>query len=228
MKTVSVFRLTGPRSNSKQARLLVVLLWAALLMSVLSQAALAQADAFCGEFTGRGLDYTNAQLRSQHLGVVERVHFTEDVRTLRRGATGHLVSDIEYVLNWFPNHHGALDALARLAVREGTTHPNRARADIECRFRWARQAQPRDAMVPVIRGIYYQRLGRYSDAREQFLAASNLDPENPEVHYNLGLALVRLGDYDNARIHAAEAYGRGYPLPGLRNLLSRAGHPLDD
>ena len=187
----------------------------------------AQEAFWCPEFTGTGLDYNDMQNRGR-LNVVERVHFTEDVRTLRRGATSYLARDIEFVLNVFPNHPQALDALSRLAVREGASQPGRARADIECRFQWAIERNPQDAMVRVIRGIYYHRVGRHNDAREQLRIAVELAPENPEVHYNLGLVLVQLRDFENARIHAAEAYSRGYPLPGLRNLLSRAGHPLDD
>jgi hypothetical protein len=188
----------------------------------------AQGTAVCPAFTGHGHDYTNAQLRGRHLAIVEQWHFTEDVRALRRGVGTYVIGDLEYVLNWFPNHHPALDALVRLALREGTTQPQHAKADIECRFEWAIQTQPRDAMVRVIRANYYHRLGRHNDAREQLRIALTLAPDDPEVHYNLGLALYRLGDYENARIHAAEAYGRGYPLPGLRNMLARAGYPLDD
>lgn len=228
MRKTSVNEAMGRNSRGMLSGVAAVLWFSAVFLLWLPQTTLAQADVFCPEYTGRGLDYTNAQLRSRHLGVVERVHFTEDVRSLRRGATGYLAPDIEYVLNWFPNHHGALDALARLAVREGTGQPRHASAHIECRFRWARQTQPRDAMVPVIRGIYYQRLGRLEDAREQLELALGLEPDSAEVHYNLGLALVRLGDYERARTHAREAYARGYPLPGLRDQLSRAGHPLDD
>ena len=187
----------------------------------------AQETAWCPEFTGAGLDYNDSQNRAR-LNVVERVHFTDDVRTLRRGSTGYLIQDIEFVLNVFPNHPQALDALSRLVVREGASQPNRARASIECRFHRAFQRNPQDAMVRVIRGIHYHRLGRHNDAREQLRIAVELAPENPEAHYNLGLILVQLRDFENARIHAAEAYSRGYPLPGLRNLLSRAGHPLDD
>ena len=198
-----------------------------MVLMILPGFAPAQEASWCPEFTGRGLDYNEMKNRAR-LDVVERVHFTEDVRTLRRGATSYLARDIEFVLNSFPNHPQALDALSRLAVREGATQPGRARVDIECRFQWAIQRNPQDAMVRVIRGIYYHRVGRHNDAREQLRIAVELAPENPEVHYNLGLILLQLRDFENARIHAAEAYSRSYPLPGLRNMLDRAGYPLED
>lgn len=181
--------------------------------------------AVCPEFRGRGLDYTNHADRKQ-LGIVEKFHFTEDVRTLRKGASSFLVDDLEYVLNFFPNHHPALNALTRLCLREGTTRPKHADADLECRFLWAMKAQPKDAMVPVIQGVYYLRAGQNDKAIKSLERAAKLAPENPEVHYNLGLALYKLEDYERARTHAKKAYQGGYPLPGLRNLLKEAGYPL--
>lgn len=213
----------GARTTSGSSLLLALIFFLAV-------PPVAQAGVWCGELTRQygPYDYTNPQHRARHLGVVERVHFTEDVRTLRKGSTSYLARDIEYVLNWFPNHHQALDAFVRLALREGTTRPERSSSDIECRFQWAIQIQPRDAMVRVIRANYYHRSGRPGDAREQLHAAMQLEPENPEVHYNLGLALVNLRDFENARTHAEEAYRGGYPLPGLRNMLERAGYPLQE
>jgi tetratricopeptide (TPR) repeat protein len=181
--------------------------------------------AVCPEFTGKGRDYTNHADRKQ-LGIVEKFHFTEDVRTLRKGASSYLIDDLEYVLNFFPNHHPALNALARLCLREGTTRPRHADADLECRFLWAKRAQPKDAMVPVIQGVYYLRAGESQKAIEALEKAASLAPENPEVHYNLGLALFKLEDYERARTHARKAYRGGYPLPGLRNMLKEAGYPL--
>lgn len=183
------------------------------------------ADTWCGDPPGRALDYLNERHR-QHLGVVERVHFTDDVRTLRRGATGSIAGDIDYVLNWFANHHGALDAMARLAVREGTNVPRRASWPVECRFHWAARVNPRDGMVPLIRGMYHHRSGDDVSARQYLERAVDLSPNNPEIRYNAGLILFRLGHYEAARNHARRAYSLGHPLPGLRNMLAEAGYPL--
>lgn len=182
---------------------------------------------FCPEYTGRGLDYTNPENQGR-LDSIADVHFTEDVRMLRRGSTTYLARDIEYLLNWSPNHHQALAALTRLALREGKTTPDRARVDLECRFLWARKTQPRDAMVLVIQGSYYSRAGRFEEAKKTLKEAARMAPENPEINYNLGLALYNLEDYESARSYARKAYNGGYPLPGLRNMLERAGYPLSD
>lgn len=186
----------------------------------------------CGEPShpeGGPYDYT---IRNKHnikyLQIVENHHFTEDVRTLRKGATTFVINDLEYVLNWFPNHHPALEAFTRLAAREGTTRPMRAHYDIECRFQWAHEVAPTDAMVYVIRGLYYARTDRNDEARRMLEKAVDMDPSHPEVHYNLGLVLFRLKDYEAARSHAKQAYALGYPLPGLKNMLEEAGYSLSE
>jgi len=38
--------------------------------------------------------------------------------------------------------------------------------------------------------------------------------------------LMDLKDFPAAQDHARRAYELGYPLPGLRDRLARAGHPL--
>jgi len=189
-----------------------------------------QAQEICGKHTHPTgpFDYTNRAHTAKYLNIVEKHHFTEDVRTLRKGATTHLIGDLEYVLNWFPNHHPALDALTRLAAREGTTRPMRSRVDIECRFQWAHDIAPGDAMVYVIRGLYYARTDRNQEARKALQQAVDLEPRHPEIHYNLGLVLFRLNEYEAARTHARQAYELGYPLPGLKNMLEEAGYSLSD
>ncbi|MDZ7803491.1 tetratricopeptide repeat protein [Thiohalophilus sp.] len=170
-----------------------------------------------------------AKYTEKYLGMVEGYHFTDDVKNLRKGAsTSRIIDDLEYVLNWFPNHHQALDAISRLAVREGTTRPQGADYDLECRFKWAHDVAPHDAMVYVIHGLYYARMSRNKEARSALQKAVDMNPHHPEIQYNLGLVLYKLGDYEKARVHARKAYELGYPLPGLKNLLKDAGYSLAD
>ncbi|WP_420796964.1 tetratricopeptide repeat protein [Ectothiorhodospira variabilis] len=70
------------------------------------------------------------------------------------------------------------------------------------------------------------RTGDQAAAKEQLVKASELDSENPEAHYNMGLLFYRLSEYERALSHAKEAYSAGYPLPGLRNLLEGRGYAL--
>ena len=42
---------------------------------------------------------------------------------------------------------------------------------------------------------------RYEEAIREYEKALELDPQHPAIHRNLGLALIRLGRYDEAVVH---------------------------
>jgi Tfp pilus assembly protein PilF len=173
--------------------------------------------------TNPGGDYMNPTDRAG-LGVVEEYHFTPAVRGLVRGSTGALGDDIGYVLEHFPNHHGALAAMARLAQREKTGRPKGASLTVLCYFERAVRFAPQDATVRTLYGGYLLAAGREADALEQMQAAVRLSPDDAAANYNLGLLYMRRKQYDLARDHAAKAYAAGFPLPGLKRQLQAAGH----
>jgi tetratricopeptide (TPR) repeat protein len=72
---------------------------------------------------------------------------------------------------------------------------------------------------------YLYKEGEYKRARE-VLERGMREVAEPtaEMHYFLGLILLRQDDYDAARVQAEEAYRLGYPLPGLRRKLQALGH----
>lgn len=182
----------------------------------------------CGPLDGGGygpFDYTNMVHRRENLPVVERHHFNNDVYELRRGMTSRRgpLTDIDYTLRAFPNHHHALDAMARLHLREGTAHLPGGRYSIDCWFERAMRWRPQDGMIRLIYGIYLFRADRLTDSEREMVTATELLPDSPEPHYNLGLLYVRKRDYESARTHAERAYELGHPLPGLRNQLTRLG-----
>jgi tetratricopeptide (TPR) repeat protein len=51
--------------------------------------------------------------------------------------------------------------------------------------------------------------------------------QSAEISHFLALLLLQQGHYEESRTFARQAYANGYPLPGLRDLLARAGYPLD-
>lgn len=169
-----------------------------------------------------GGDYTNADDR-QGLTVVEQYHFTPGVEGLTSGASGPLGGDIGYTLDHFPNHHRALAAMTRLALRDKNRKPHGARYTIDCYFERAVRFRPKDAKVRSLFGGYLLALGQADAALEQLEQAATLEPENPTAHYNLGLLYLKKKDYDKSRASAAKAYGMGFPLPGLKNKLVAAG-----
>lgn len=158
-----------------------------------------------------------------HLGVVETYHFNADVEQLRRGLSAMIGGDLNYTLRAFPNHHRALMSMVRLSARDKTTKPPGLGFSVDCFLLRAETFRPDDAMVKVIYGIYLLNQGQTGPAVGKLEAARDLGVESPNVYYNLGLAYLAAGYPDKALTSAHKAYQLGFPLPGLRDKLKRAG-----
>lgn len=75
--------------------------------------------------------------------------------------------------------------------------------------------------------LLYRDQQKLAMAREVLLAGNAAtEGQNVEIAYFLGLVLFDMKDYEGAREHAGRAYELGYPLPGLRDKLARAGYAL--
>ncbi|HMR97863.1 MAG TPA: tetratricopeptide repeat protein [Anaerolineales bacterium] len=64
------------------------------------------------------------------------------------------------------------------------------------------QLNPNSAVVRGLRGLYFERVGNYSQALVEHQAAASLDVENPERYFSLGNAYALNGDL----IRALETY----------------------
>ena len=86
------------------------------------------------------------------------------------------------------------------------------------------QANPKNPM-PYSAKAVIQRKSKRLDLAKQTLLEGNeaVGGTSAEICYNLGLILFELGEVDAAAQYAKEAYRLGYPLPGLKNKLVRAG-----
>ncbi len=197
---------------------------AAILMS---SASWAQMDPSCGSLENAygPFDYTNPTHYRTKLEVVERHHFDVGVESLRGHARkpNMLVGDLDYTLRAFPNHHKALYSIVKYASSKNPKHQKPLTKSAECYFQRAMAFQPRDGKVRLLYGLYKSRRNQYEEAKAQFVEAERLMPNSAEVQYNIGLVLAKNKDYDQAYTHAVKAYQMGYPLPGLRNILRRAG-----
>lgn len=190
---------------------------------ILSASANMQAASYCGgNFSGQ-LDYTNSANKPT-LATVEEFHFTPKVEQLIKGNSGSLGGDLAYTLEHFPNHHRALMAFSKLVLRDKKLRPEGARYSIECYFDRAMRFKPDDGIVRMIYGIYLLKSGDLAKAIDQLNEANRLQPENANINYNLGLLYMKKKDYQHAKIHAKKAYELGFPLQGLKNMLSEAGH----
>jgi Tfp pilus assembly protein PilF len=185
----------------------------------------AASTTYCGDLKSSfgPFDYTNSENRSD-LEVVENFHFTKNVEQLTKGNTGTVGGDLAYTLGTFPNHHRALMAFSKLVLRDKKLRPEGARYSIECYFDRAIRFKPNDGIVRMIYGIYLLKSGDLNKAIDQLNEANRLQPENANINYNLGLLYMKKKDYQKAKIHAKKAYELGFPLQGLKNMLSEAGH----
>jgi tetratricopeptide (TPR) repeat protein len=89
------------------------------------------------------------------------------------------------------------------------------------------------ARFPAYAGAYQGKalllrdLKKYESARDTLLEGIKAASEpSAELHYFLGLVYVDLKEYPLAKQQAIAAYSLGYPLPGLRDKLRKAGYPL--
>ena len=176
----------------------------------------------CGSLTNHygPFDYRTATNRD----IVENVHFTQKVESLRGGNTSITAGgDINYTLRVYPNHLRALMAVVRLAEKEKHDPPRDVEFTTRCWFERAEAFRPDDAMVKAGYGTYLIRVGKPQDGAAKLEAALELAGDNANIQYNLGLAFFDLKEYDKALQSAHKAYALGFPLPGLRNKLVQAG-----
>jgi len=168
-------------------------------------------------------DYTNPIHRREKIPVVVRVHFPQSVQTLTSGNASTIGGDIDYTLRAIPNHHGALNAIARYEFKTQKSPPPGSRYTVDCWFDRAMRFKPDDGTVRMVYAIYLQKKGATDAAIQRYQEAIDLIPESPEPHYNLGLLYAKLGNYEMAMEEARIAYAEGYPLQGLRRKLESAG-----
>jgi tetratricopeptide (TPR) repeat protein len=158
------------------------------------------------------------------LKVVEDYHLTRDVEMLQTGqSTKYIGAELDYVLRAFPNHHKALRLIEMLARREKSEKPLGARWAVDCYFERAILWRKDDAMVRMLYGTHLIARNRKDDGIAQLRYAESLGVKSANLHYNLGLAYFDLGKHDAALQHAKKAYDMGFPLPGLKDKLKRAG-----
>ncbi|HUW38668.1 MAG TPA: tetratricopeptide repeat protein [Rhodocyclaceae bacterium] len=178
-----------------------------------------------GTYINGPYDYRRTTQANKDL--VENTHFNYPEKIMGNSKERNRVNvwfQFVYTLKIFPNSPRALAAIDRLSQLVGSDKPPGAGFSAECAFLRAVQFTPDDPVVRVLFGLYLGKRGRSAEAAAQLQEASRLAPDNVNVQYNLGLAYFQIKDYPHAREHAAVAYDMGYPLPGLREMLERAGY----
>ncbi len=169
-------------------------------------------------------DYLKRKQLPNELGVVERYHFSLEVEQLIKGQTSASpLGDIAYTLRAWPNHHRALYSLVRHRISLWPKKYPSRHVPAECYIQRAIKFSPKDATVYMLYGILLHRTNHKDKALQQYEIARDIDPSNVQVKYNLGLLLIDFKRYPEAKQFARELYSRGFPLPGLKDKLKKAG-----
>lgn len=67
---------------------------------------------------------------------------------------------------------------------------------------------PSDTVVRALRGLYWKRLGRFTDALNEYLQAAQIEPQNPAWQASIGEVYVQTGDL----VSALDAYQKATTL----------------
>lgn len=168
-------------------------------------------------------DYNNPIERAK-APLVENAHFTAQVENLSHGQTGTpVMPDIQYTLTKYPNHPRALQSLVRLSVKEKSEQPTGAVRTVTCFLKRAIVFAPNDVVPRMLLAKHYSQQGKVDDAIKVLQEADAIVPGDANLAYNMGLLFVDKKQYDEALAYAHKAYQAGFPLPGLREKLKRAG-----
>lgn len=176
-------------------------------------------------------DYNKASSGEKTL--VEIPHFDAHYQAYRLGKnklqkkSDHIIetpaAGFSYTLWAFPNHHQALAAMEDLGIKYKSEKPPVAELRVHCYFQRAVKFVPDDSLVRSIYGYYYARRGKAPESKMQLAKAESTGDERMSVLVYMAFAYLELNEYDKALVAAKRAYELGYPLPGLRNRLEKAG-----
>lgn len=167
-------------------------------------------------------DYTSAARRAHQLPIVEEYHFTKEVQGLIKGKSGTLLSDIDYTLGAFPNHHKALNALTyfTLLSKPGTD----IITPLECYFQKAINFAPKDTITYMLYASYLKKTKHYEEADKIYNKAIKVAPTDLPIRYSYGLFLLSLKKYAEAQEQAEVVYEKDYPKQKLKQKLMASGH----
>jgi tetratricopeptide (TPR) repeat protein len=85
------------------------------------------------------------------------------------------------------------------------------------------EEQPQAAEGYVALAYVYSQMHKKEEARDVLIKGNTaVEGKSAEIHYNLGLLDLELGNTESAVAHAKEAYALGHPLPGLKRKLVQA------
>lgn len=164
------------------------------------------------------------------LPIVLTAHFTRPVELLIRGnTTVDPLPDIDYTLRAIPNYHAALNSVMNYELRgTGKLIGDPRYYTVDCYFKRAIYLQPNDYKSNLLYATYLHRKKQFDVARSYYEIAIKLNEKSAEAHYNFGLLLFTLGEFDAAYKHAQIAYDAGMSVPGLKRKLLKKGYVFNE
>jgi tetratricopeptide (TPR) repeat protein len=187
-----------------------LMLAAGLVAAITAQAQIVQRD----YYTSRDTELLNN---------LDRYHVIPAEQKISKHLYAYARADIDFILQYYPNHPQALLLLVQLCNEPGQ------RCDLDMIFENAIAINPNAAGTYVTQGVSLHRVKRFADAIKAYKRALSLNPSSVNGHYNLGLAYLETKQYVLANEEAGRAYALGAPLPGLRDRLKQLKQwkPLD-
>ena len=193
--------------------------------ALLAQANPREPGSSCAETLGNTygpFDYRATTV--QQRAIVENVHFTRQVETLRRGSTGeHPAGDIEYTLGVYPNHHRALVSMDRLAEKEAAKPPRMGTLTVDCWYERALRWRADDPVARMLYADFLIRQKRIGEAMTQLDYVVSQPLDNPYTRYNAGLLYLRAKACDQALMQAHLSQAEGFVRTELQVGLKAAG-----
>jgi tetratricopeptide (TPR) repeat protein len=106
-------------------------------------------------------------------------------------------------------------------IEKGLGDPQRAMTFLTT----AIERNPKDPIAYSALAVALRDEKRLAEARDVLERGNTaVGGESAEIHYNLGLVYIELGDMQAAVKHAQRAYELNHPLPGLREKLRKLGY----
>ncbi|MEZ5571766.1 MAG: tetratricopeptide repeat protein [Halioglobus sp.] len=171
-------------------------------------------------------DYLQRDRFPAQLEVVEEVHFTSNIEQLRSGNTTSAMGDVHYTLQTWPNHHRALNTALQFRLQHKAlwrTNNVALGYPAECYLQRAMNFSPKDPVPYMLYGLLMHQMKQYNKALFAYRLAVKLQPDDLITQYNMGLTLAEMKKYGEARKVAQKVYAAGFPLPGLKRKLEKAG-----
>jgi tetratricopeptide (TPR) repeat protein len=202
---------------------------AVLTLATAQAATVVPGPSVCGDFPkADNGPHDYRVVRDKRLAIVEQYHFTPGVETLARGSSSEAIgSDLTFTLRAFPNHHRALLAMVRLSERLRSEQPPGSAFTVDCWLERSVRFAPDDTVARMIYANYLRKRNRSAEALAQMDRVEALAGDSPFTHYNAGLLLVEMKQFDRALAHAHKAYALGFQRTELRDKLQGAGQWKD-